>query len=275
MTAPLPQRPSREWHEQWSLFTDEAEFLFHEWIAPVTLESFRGLSVLEGGCGGGHHTALLAQVAARVTAVDLNTADLAALANLGRGNVEVLAGDLATMRLPRQFDAVVCVGVIHHTDDPDATFENLYAHTRPGGLLVIWAYSAEGNALVRYGVEPLRKLLLRRLPRRVLVGLARLLTRKLWLLAHTVYRLPFLSFLPYHQYLAGFRRLPFRRNTLNVFDKLNAPQTRFLTRRDVERWFSRERFEAGSISIRHHAGVSYSLSGVRRRDGGALREVRG
>jgi SAM-dependent methyltransferase len=269
MTARPGQRRQREWHEQWSRFSDDADFLFHEWIAPVTLESFRDRSVLEGGCGGGHHTALLARVAARVTAVDLNTADLAARTNRDRGNVEVLEADLATLRLDRQFDAVVCVGVIHHTDDPEATFANLYAHTRPGGLLVIWAYSAEGNALMRLGIEPLRKVLLRRLSRPLLAGLARGLTAILWLLAHTVYRLPFLGFLPYHRYLASFRRLSFRRNTLNVFDKLNAPQTRFLTRREVERWFSPERFEPDSISIRHHAGVSYSLSGVRRKAGAA------
>jgi SAM-dependent methyltransferase len=269
MSETSAQAKTREWHDQWSRFEDRAEFLFHEWIAPVQLADLAGLEVLEAGCGGGQHTALLARVAAHVTAVDLNTADLAQAANAARRNVTVLEADLATMALERSFDAVVCIGVIHHTDDPDRSFANLYAHTRPGGRLIVWCYSAEGNALVRFGVEPLRKWVLRHLPRAVLVGLSWLATAALWPLAHTVYRLPFLRFLPYFEYLANFRRLRFGRNVLNVFDKLNAPQTHFLSRAQVEAWFDPERFEPGSVSIRHYAGVSYSASGIRRGEGGA------
>ncbi len=262
---PAAQAPSTEWHEQWSMFHDRAEFLFHEWIAPVTLEDFRGLDVLEGGCGGGQHTALLASVARSVTAVDLNTTDLAARFNQEAGNVEFVTADLGTMELGRCFDVVISIGVIHHTDAPDRTFDTLFRHVKPGGRMVIWTYSSEGNALVRWGVEPTRKLLLRHFSRRGLLGLSKLATAALYPFTHTVYRLPFLSFLPYFEYFANFRRLDFERNVLNVFDKLNAPQTHFTTRATAERWFSPERFEAGSLSIRRYAGVSYSLSGIKRK----------
>jgi hypothetical protein len=50
-----------------------------------------------------------------------------------------------------------------------------------------------------------------------------------------------------------------------VFDKLNAPQTYLTSRAKCEEWFSPERFEPGSVSIRRYAGVSYSLVGVKRR----------
>lgn len=259
------QGPSTEWHEQWSMFHDRAEFLFHEWIAPVTLEDFRGLDVLEGGCGGGQHTALLATVARSVTAVDLNTIDLAARFNQNAANVELVAADLGTMRLGRDFDRVISIGVIHHTDDPDRTFDTLYDHLKPGGRMVIWTYSFEGNALVRRGVEPARRVLLSHLSRRSLLAISKLVTGALYLFTHTIYRLPFLFFLPYFEYFANFRRLSFERNVLNVFDKLNAPQTHFTTRATAERWFSAERFEADSLSIRRYAGVSYSLSGIKRK----------
>lgn len=264
---PGEQARSSEWREQWTMFHDREEFLFREWIAPVTPESFAGRRVLEGGCGGGQHTAMLAAVAAQVTAVDLNTADIAAAWNRDRANVRFVTADLGSMDLGEQFDDVVSIGVIHHTDDPDRTFDTLFAHLRPGGRMVIWTYSAEGNSLVRFGVEPMRKLFLRHLSRRSLLAFSRVVTAALYPVTHTVYRLPFLSFLPYYQYFANFRRLSFARNTLNVFDKLNAPQTRFTTRDTAEGWFSPARFEPESISIRRYAGVSWSLSGVKRSEG--------
>jgi SAM-dependent methyltransferase len=257
-------RSTPEWTEQWTLFEDQNRFLLEEWIAPARLADFSGKDVLESGCGGGHHTARLAAVAASVTAVDLNTAELAQKRYPDLTNVRWVDADAAAMDLGRQFDVVVCIGVIHHTDDPDRTFANLYAHCRPGGTIVVWTYSLEGNALLRYLVEPARQLFFRHLSRRALVGMASALTLLLYPVVYTVYRLPFLRFLPYYEYFANFRRLSFERNVLNVFDKLNAPQTRLTSRSKCEEWFSAERFEPGSISIRRYAGVSYSLVGVKR-----------
>ena len=263
------QAKSSEWHDQWSLFRDDERFLFEEWIRPVELEDFRGREVLEAGCGGGQHTSWMAPVAASVTAVDLNTSDLARRRNEEFDNVRFVEADCGTMDLGRQFDLVVAIGMIHHTDDPERTFSNLLRHCRPGGRLVAWVYAAEGNFLARYLVEPLRRLFLRRLPRRALVWKATAITAALYPWVHTIYRLGAFSFLPYFEYFRNFRRLSFQRNVLNVFDKLNAPQTHFISRRRAESWMSPEWFESDSISIRHYAGVSYSLTGIRRREGGS------
>lgn len=154
-----PHQPkSDEWLTQWTMFSDEERFLFEEWIAPATIENFRGKDVLECGCGGGQHTRIVAEVAASVTAVDLNTAELARQRNSGMTNVTFVDADLAAMDLGRQFDVVFCIGVIHHTDDPDRTFANISHHLKPGGRIIVWTYSAEGNALVRWLVEPARKI---------------------------------------------------------------------------------------------------------------------
>jgi SAM-dependent methyltransferase len=255
---------SREWREQWSLFQDNERFLFEEWIAPVTLGDLAGKAVLEAGCGGGQHTSFMAPVAESIVAVDLNTADIAQERNRQFGNVRFVDADVASMDLGRQFDAVICIGVIHHTDDPDRTFANLYTHLKSGGKMVIWTYSSEGNRPVRFLIEPIRRLLLRHLPRSGLVLLSQLVTAGLYPPVYTVYRLPFLTFLPYYDYFRNFRRLSFGRNVLNVFDKLNAPQTRFTTLSKCIDWFGPDRFEPASISIRRHLGVSYSLSGTRR-----------
>jgi len=257
------QQKQSECHEQWTPFQDDERFLFEEWITPATLEDFTGKTVLECGCGGGQHTSFIAPLAASVTAVDLNTADVARQRNSRFSNVRFVEDDIVTMKLGEQFDVVICIGVIHHTDDPDRTFESMYNHCRPGGKVIVWTYSAEGNAMVRFGVEPIRKLVLRRLRRRTLAGLSQLVTALLYLPVHSVYTLPFTRFLPYYEYFQNFRRLSFSRHVLDVFDKLNAPQTRFTTLNKCHERFNTGRFEPESISIRRYAGVSYSLVGVK------------
>jgi len=262
MTSRQPRQV--EWHHQWSMFSDEETSLFHDWIEPNRLSDFRGKDVLEAGCGGGHHTALIAGVAHFVTAVDLNTADLARRRNLDLDNAEFLEADISSMALARRFDVAISIGVLHHTDDPDAAVANLARHLRPGGRLILWVYSDEGNEIMKRVVEPLRRRLLTRLDRRWLRLLAQVVTATLYPIAHTVYRLP-LSSLPYFQYMAGFRRLPFGRNTLNVFDKLNAPQTVFIQRERVERWLPPTEFVERHVSS--YRGVSWRASGTKRRTG--------
>jgi len=250
-----------EWREQWSMFRDDERFLFEDWIRPATIEYFKDKTVLECGCGGGQHTNFIAPIAKHVTAVDLNTVDIARERNKVFDNVEFVDADIATMDLGRQYDIVFCVGVIHHTDDPDITFANMYRHSRPGGKMIVWTYSAEGNGLVRYLVEPFRKTILRRLPRSWVAGFAHLLALSLYPAVYTIYRFSKLNFLPYHEYFSNFRKLTYRRNVLNVFDKLNAPQTKFTTLEKCHEWFSPALFQKESISIRPYAGVSYSLVG--------------
>ena len=262
-SAPLVQSRQDEWFDQWTRYREGADtmWIFHEWIAPARLEDLRGCDVLEAGCGPGHHTELLASVAKSVTAVDLNTAEIADRAVGRLENVKVLDRDLATMDLGRTFDAVLCVGVIHHTDDPDRSFENLYRHCRPGGTMIIWAYSKEGNELVRWIVEPARKLFLRNLPRAAVNAISYVICALIWPIVQTVYRLP-LKFLPFWAYFANARRLGFRRTAINIFDKLNAPQTDFISLARAQSWFSVERFN--DVSLRHYCGVSYSMVGTKK-----------
>lgn len=258
------QKKSGEWLEQWRMFRDDERFLFEEWIAPAACEDFRDKTVLECGCGGGQHTSFIAPLAKRVVAVDLNTVEVARERNKDFRNVTFVEGDIATGDFGGPFDVAICIGVIHHTDDPDAAFANIYRHCRPGGKIIVWTYSAEGNALVRFIVEPARKLFLRRLSRKTLRALSGIVTAMLYPVVYTIYRFRAFRSLPYYEYFGNFRRLSFERNLLNVFDKLNAPQTKFTTAEKCREWFSENRFEPDSISIRKYKGVSYSLVGVKR-----------
>lgn len=256
----MAQRKQSEWREQWEMLQDSELFLFRDWILPNTLEDFRGKDVLECGCGGGQHTAFVAPYARSVTAVDLNASEVARRRNEGSANVSFAEADIAEMDLGRQFDVVFSIGVVHHTDDPEKTVANMARHTRPGGRIMIWVYSKEGNFLVEHGVEPLRKALLTGMTRKRLLLLSRLIGLLMYPPIYTVYLLP-LKFLPFYEYFQNFRKLSFERNVLNIFDKLNAPQVQFLERARVERWLRPGEFR--DISITPYKGVSWRISAVK------------
>jgi len=256
------QKKQKGWHEQWSRYKDDSVFLFTEWIHPVKLEEFKGLRVLDAGCGHGAHLCMVAPHAREVVGVDLNCADIARREAAGHANVSVLEGDLAAVSFDEPFDAVYCIGVIHHTDDPDRTFENLKRALRPGGRMIVWAYSHEGNFWNRTLIEGLKRRGLLRLPAAALHALAFVLTVMLYPPVYSLYLLPLGAVLPYYDYFDNFRKLNFRKNVQNAFDKLIAPQTEFLKRERVESWFDESCFS--DVHISHYKGVSWRCSGVKR-----------
>jgi SAM-dependent methyltransferase len=249
------------WVEQWSRFKDDSVYLFTEWIFPNRLEDFKNKRVVDAGCGHGHHLRMVAPYAREAVGIDLNTPQIAREETRDLSQVRIVEGDIARIQFPEPFDVVYCVGVIQHTDDPAATFENLKRMTRPGGRLIIWAYSYEGNFLNRTLVEGLKRTVLKPIGARGRLALSWVLTVLLYPVVWTLYLLP-LPFLPYYEYFGNFRKLGFRKNLQNIFDKLIAPQTAFLRREDVSRWFSTDAFT--DIHISPYKGVSWRCSGTRR-----------
>jgi 2-polyprenyl-3-methyl-5-hydroxy-6-metoxy-1,4-benzoquinol methylase len=250
-----------QWAWQWNKLYDDNKWLFTEWIHPNTLEDFRGKTILDCGCGGGQHLQFVAPFAAEVTGVDLNALESAQKNTAELSNVKLVEGDIAAMNLGKQFDVVYSIGVLHHTDDPTASFRNIANHAKPGGRVIVWVYSHEGNALNRWLVEPAKTMLVHSMPRAAVLWLARILTALVYLPVYTIYLLP-LTFLPYYQYFQNWRQLSFERNVLNVFDKLNAPQTWFITKDTITGWFSEKDFT--DIHVSPYKGVSWRGSGTKR-----------
>lgn len=225
-----------EWNYQWTHLEDNDEWLFRAWAHPNAPEGFAGKTVLDAGCGPGHHARLSAKFAKRVVAVDYNTADIARARLADLPNVEVFAGDIAKWDDGERFDAVYSIGVVHHTLNPDATVAHLKTLVKPGGRLILWVYSREGNGFVRWVLEPLKKYFLDYLPRPVVMGLSHVLTVVGTILMHTFYRLPLPDSFPYYTYCRNLRESTYQRRLLNVFDKLNAPTTHLITQAQARAW---------------------------------------
>ncbi len=255
------QPKQKEWTWQWEKFSDDAQWLFAEWIWPNTLAAFRGKTVLDCGCGGGHHLRLIAPTCARAVGVDLNSVEAARRRTTDLANVSVLEADIAEMDLGQAFDVVYSVGVLHHTDDPDRAFRNIARHCRPGGRVIVWVYSREGNFLNRTVLEWVKRGLFAKLPRRGVYVASWVLTAGLYVPIYTIYLLR-LPWLPFFEYFRNWRKLGFGRNLLNVYDKLNAPQSRFIPRGQIAHWFCPEEFT--DVHVSWYKGVSWRGSGTRR-----------
>jgi 2-polyprenyl-3-methyl-5-hydroxy-6-metoxy-1,4-benzoquinol methylase len=122
-------------------------------IAGGTLDVFRGKTILEAGCGAGRFTELMLQAGANVFAIDLSHAVDANYENCsGSEHYCVAQADIMELPVaPEQFDIVVCIGVIQHTPDPEATICTLCSHVKPGGMLLIDHYAQN------YPATPVRR----------------------------------------------------------------------------------------------------------------------
>ena len=256
----MKQEKQKEWYEQFDLFQCNELFLFKDWISPFTLEEFQGKDVLECGCGGGQHTSFISPYAKSVTAVDLNAIEIAKEKNKNFSNIAFIEDDIANIKLEKKFDIVFSIGVIHHTDNPERTVANLIEHTKSGGKLIMWVYSKEGNFLVEHLIELIRKIFLTNVQRKYLLLLSKVITFLMYFPIYSIYLLP-LSFLPFYEYFKNFRKMSFIRNSMNAFDKLNAPQTQFISKSRAMNWLKEENFS--NVQISAYKGVSWRISGVK------------
>ena len=128
------------------------------------LQGAASYTVLEAGCGAGRFTEILLRAPrARVFSVDYSSAVDANQHNFPQNNSHrIFQADIAKLPFAaRQFDLVLCLGVIQHTPSPEDTIAKLYEQVKPGGALVIDHYRRSHRQL---RVARIFRLFLKRLP---------------------------------------------------------------------------------------------------------------
>jgi 2-polyprenyl-3-methyl-5-hydroxy-6-metoxy-1,4-benzoquinol methylase len=100
------------------------------------------LSILEVACGVGGVTLPLARLGARVTALDIDSKDVATLSARARDlrldrNLTARVEDAFTFRHDSRYDVVIASEVMEHVLDPDALLDNMVRHLEPGGLVIV------------------------------------------------------------------------------------------------------------------------------------------
>ncbi len=214
-----------------------------DWFAPILPKDVVGKTVLELGCGNG---SLLVHVSswkpAQLIGVDLGESVKSAQANMNAyaqcENWEIRKDDLITFRSDG-FDIVYSIGVLHHLKHPLEGFRSVLANVTRGGRFHCWVYGHEGNAVVRWLVEPIRRLSCR-LPWWVTkYGIATTLSVPFYLygfLFRIVGNWNIAGELPLAGYMKWISKREFSFYRHVAFDQLVTPQTCYIRKSEIESW---------------------------------------
>lgn len=243
---------------------------FEDWFLPLSEKDVQGRRVLELGCGGG---SLLTHIAGwapkELVGVDLGSSVSMAEHNMERSGFRawrIAKADLTKFNDPEPFDLVYCIGVIHHLAQPQTGFESVLRNTRPGGRFHCWVYAHEGNAVIRWIVDPIRKVASALPWQLTKYGIATPLAIPYFLYAKVLNKLrwPILKKLPLYEYSLWIaqRDFPFFRHV--AFDQLVTPKTTYLHRKTIEEWMRADAIEPGSAYVIFRNGNSWKFGGKRR-----------
>ena len=256
----VEERTADAFGYEWTRFSELAARYrqqFLDWVRPVDPAFIEGKAVLEGGCGKGRHTRVVAELGARdIVAMDLSHAVEAAYANTrDLPNAHVVQADLNQPPVKPAFDWAFSVGVLHHLPVPERGFKALVSRLAPGGSISAWVYGREGNGWIVHLVSPLRERFTARMPRPALEVLATALTLPLFAATKLLYRTALGPKLPYGPYLNYIAPFPFAEQRHIVFDHLVAPVAYYLRREEFAGWFARAGLD--DATIEHHNANSW------------------
>jgi 2-polyprenyl-3-methyl-5-hydroxy-6-metoxy-1,4-benzoquinol methylase len=103
----------------------------------VALKHTPQLDILDAGCGGGFVAFQLADKGHWVVGVDISEKAIESCRKCIAPVADFYIGNIASMRLDKSFDVIVCSEVLEHIDHVDIALCNLYDHLKSNGLLIL------------------------------------------------------------------------------------------------------------------------------------------
>ena len=132
-------------------------------------ERMDGELILEGGCGAGRFTEVVAQTGARVFSFDLSrSVEGNYESNKRFENVTIFQANIFHIPMTEaSFDRVFCFGTVQFTPDPKRAFMSLVSMLKPGGKIVIDAYGG-GNRKIPWNTTHFIRPITKRMPPKTL-----------------------------------------------------------------------------------------------------------
>ncbi len=178
-------------------------------------------------------------------------------------NFRVNSGQTAA--LSAGFDVVYCIGVLHHLKDPQKGFESVIRNTKAGGKFHCWVYAREGNGVIIYIIDPIRKIVSRLPWWFIKYFIATPLTIPFYLYAKLMGLLPrfaWLKKLPLYEYSLWISEREFLFLRHVAFDQLVTPQTMYIPKSTITKWLnSHKEINPNSVYIKMRNANSWKFGG--------------
>jgi len=246
-----------------SVYTQEQ---FEDWMLPLTQKDIEEKNVLELGCGNG---SILSHIAGwnpkNLVGVDLGDSVVSARNNVKDFSVcTVVQNDLVEY-VSDGFDVVYCIGVIHHLKNPKMGLDSVLRNTKSGGRFHVWVYAREGNNVIVYFVDPIRKIV-SHLPwwfTKYIVATP--LVVPYYIYAKSISFLKnntLVQKLPLYEYSLWIAKREFGFFRHVAFDQLVTPQTTYISKSTIENWLaSYSEIDTNSTYITMRNGNSWKFGG--------------
>ena len=247
-----------------SIYTYEQ---FEDWLNPLTKKDIENKRVLELGCGNG---SLLVHITrwnpGCLEGVDLGDSVKSAEKNLaatGFKIAKITKHDLATFKSDG-FDVVYCIGVIHQLKNPQEGFDAVLKNVKQGGRFHCWVYAKEGNAVIIYIVDPIRRLV-SKLPwwfTKYFVATPLGIPYYVYAKLISLFRnLSFVKQLPMYAYSCWIAQREFLFFRHIAFDQLVTPQTTYIEKTTIQKWLHSNPANPASTYIILRNGNSCKFGG--------------
>ena len=244
---------------------------FEDWFHPIKKEDISGKNVLELGCGNGSMLTHMANwEPSFLEGVDLGDSVNSARKNMTLSNFKnwkIAQADLNSFRSDG-FDFVYCIGVLHHLKNPKKGLNSVIANVKKGGRFHCWVYAREGNAVIIYLVEPLRRLFSQFPWWLTKYFVATPLTVPFYFYAKMINLLKDLTIirkLPLYEYSLWIAKREFSFFRHVAFDQLVTPQTTYIDKKTIESWLNGYPYiDKKSIYITMRNGNSWKFGGRKK-----------